>query len=36
MTRRNKSEWERMCDKVRQSTTFRYMKQRQVNHVAKE
>ena len=25
-----------MCDKVRQSTTFRHVQQRQVNYVAKE
>ena len=30
------SEWERMRDKVRQSTTFRYVQQKQVNYVAKE
>ena len=32
----NQSEWERTRDKVRQSTTFRYVQQRQVNYVAKE
>ena len=31
----NWSEWERMHDKVRQSATFRYVQQRQVNYVAK-
>ena len=32
----NYSEWERMRNKVRQSTTFSYVQQRQVSQVAKE